>query len=100
MEPTQTIDKTQAVAAMGKFFEMLNGINGITVSADEYRRTMFKAVDAEITTPTVAEVLRVSSQTVLNMAKDGRLNPLNAGSSKLRFRLSEVLEYKLKKTID
>jgi excisionase family DNA binding protein len=92
-----TIDKTQAITAMSKLFEMLGSINDVTVSADEYRRTMFKAVDAEITTPTVAEVLSVSTQTVLNMSKDGRIKPINPGSSKLRFRLSEVLEYKLKK---
>jgi hypothetical protein len=92
-----TIDRTEAVATMGKFFEMLNGISEITVSADEYRRTLLKAIDTQITTSVVAEILCACPQTVLNMAKDGRLNPINPGSSKLRFNLSEVLEYKLRK---
>jgi excisionase family DNA binding protein len=91
------IDKTQAVAAMSKFFELLSGVNSVTMSSDEYRRTIFAAVDSEIGTATVAEVLHVSSQTVLNMSKDGRLRAINPGSSKLRFKLSEVLEYKLLK---
>jgi hypothetical protein len=92
-----TIDRTEAIAAMSSFFNMLKGVNELTIPADEYKKTVLKAVDTEITTPSVAEILAVCPQTVLNMAKDGRLTPVNKGSSKLRFHLSEVLEYKLRK---
>jgi excisionase family DNA binding protein len=92
-----TIDRSEAVAAMGRFFELLDGVSEITLSADEYRKTLLKAVDTQITTHVVAEILDVCPQTVLNMVKDGRLTAVNKGSSKLRFQLSEILEYKLRK---
>jgi excisionase family DNA binding protein len=67
----------------------------ISLSATEFKDVLFKAVEQNISTVTVAEILGISTKTVFNMSKDGRLTPVNPGSSKSLFKLSKVLEYKL-----
>lgn len=76
-----------------EFKELLN--NNIEVSIQDYQKILFRAVEQKITTATVADILNISTRTVHNMTKDGRLVPLNPGSSKLLFSLAKILEYRL-----
>lgn len=46
----------------------------------------------KISTPAVAEILGVTTQTVSLRVRNGKLLPLNPGSSKYWFRLSDVLQ--------
>ncbi len=50
-----------------------------------------------ITTRTVAEILDLSEATVYRQVKAGKIEPLNPGSSKLRFNLVDILKLDLKK---
>jgi len=52
----------------------------------------------EVSTSTAAEVLGVTTQTVNARVRTGKLLPVNPGSSKYRFRLSDILQIEKHKT--